>query len=84
MTLPGFQVASTCIFPTSIRTPRPSGIASSTRFANFTSSTGGLKTRFAMSIWLGWSDQAPTQPRRKAARNWSSHPSGSEMSPNGP
>ena len=61
-----------------------SGIASSTRLANSTSSTGGLKTFLAMAIWLGWSDQAPTQPSRKAARNWSSQPSGSEMSPKGP
>jgi hypothetical protein len=62
----------------------PVGHRLETRFANSTSSTGGLKTRFAMSIWLGCSDHAPTQPRRNAARNWSSQPIGSEMSPNGP
>ena len=84
ITLHCFQVASSCILPSSMRTPRPSGIASRTRSANFTSSTGGLKTRLAIAIWLGWSDQAPTQPRRKAARNWSSQPIGSEMSPKGP
>ena len=34
ITLHCFQVASSCILPSSIRTPRPSGIASSTFFAN--------------------------------------------------
>src|SRR5207244_3520152 len=36
-----------------MRTPRPSGIASRTRLANFTSSTGGLKTRFAIASRVG-------------------------------
>ena len=44
----------------------------------------GEKTFLAMSICTGWSDQAPTQPSRKAARNWASQPSTSLMSPNGP
>ena len=65
-------------------TPLPSGIASSTFFANITSSGGGLNTFLAMSIWTGCSDQAPTQPIRKAARNWVSQPAVSLMSPKGP
>ena len=65
-------------------TPRPSGIASITFFANRTSSGSGLKTFLAMSICAGCSDQAPTQPIRKAARNCASQPTTSPMSPNGP
>src|SRR5437763_5809930 len=84
MTLDCFQVASSCILPSIMCTPRPSGIASSTFFANLTSSGGGLKTFFAISICTGWSDQAPTQPSRNAARNCVSQPSVSLMSPYGP
>ena len=81
ITLHCFQVASSCILPSIMWTPRPSGIASSTFLANLTSSGGGLKTFLAISIWAGCSDQAPTQPSRKAARNWVSQPSVSLMSP---
>src|SRR5436305_96774 len=84
ITLHCFQVASSCILPSIMCTPRPSGIASSTFFAKSTSSTGGEKTFFAMSICAGCSDHAPTQPRRNAARNWYSQPTVSLMSPNGP
>ena len=59
-------------------------MAATTRRSCATSSADGLNTLFAMAIWLGCSDQAPTQPSRNAARNWSSHPTGSPMSPNGP
>src|SRR5262249_10835866 len=69
ITLHCFQVASSCILPSIMWTPRPSGMASSTFFAKRTSSAGGLKTFFAIAIWLGCSDQAPTQPSRNAARN---------------
>src|SRR5437868_6605165 len=84
MTLHCFQVASSCILPSIMCTPRPSGIASITFFANLTSSGSGLNTRFAISSCAGWSDHAPTQPMRNEARNWVSQPSVSLMSPNGP
>ena len=74
MTLHCFHVASSCILPSSMCTPRPSGIASSTRRAKRTSSGSGEKTRLAISIWRGCSDQAPTQPSRNAARNCASQP----------
>ena len=45
MTLHCFQVASSCILPSSMCTPRPSGIASITRLAKRTSSGSGEKTR---------------------------------------
>ena len=79
-----FHVASSCILPSIMCTPRPSGIASMTLRANATSSGSGEKTFRAMSIWTGCSDHAPTQPSRKAARNCVSQPSTSLMSPNGP
>src|SRR4051794_7744524 len=79
-----FQVASSCILPSIMWTPAPSGIASITFLANSTSSGGGEKTFLAMSICTGCSDQAPTQPSRKAARNCVSQPSTSLMSPYGP
>ena len=81
MTLHCFQVASSCILPSIMWTPRPSGIASMTFFANSTSSGSGLSTCFAISIWTGCSDQAPTQPSRKAERNCASQPATSLMSP---
>ncbi len=81
ITLHCFQVASSCIFPSIMWTPRPSGIASITFFANLTSSGGGENTFFAMSICTGCSDHAPTQPSRNAARNWVSQPWTSLMSP---
>src|SRR5262249_8489465 len=84
ITLHCFQVASSCILPSIMWTPRPSGIASSTFLANLTSSGGGLKTFFAISICTGCRDQAPTQPIRKAARNCVSQPAVSLMSPKGP
>src|ERR1700759_1982396 len=65
-------------------TPAPSGIASRTFLAKATSSGGGLKTFLAMPIWTGCRDQAPTQPIRKAARNWASQPATSLLSPKGP
>ena len=64
--------------------PRPSGMASITLRANLTSSGSGEKTFLAMSICTGCSDQAPTQPMRKAARNCVSQPTTSRMSPYGP
>ena len=64
MTLDCFQVASSCILPSIMCTPRPSGIASSTRRANATSSGSGEKTCLAIAIWAGCSDQVPTQPIR--------------------
>ncbi len=81
MTLHCFQVASSCILPSIMCTPRPSGIAAMTFFANATSSGSGEKTRLAIAIWLGCSDQAPTHPSRNEARNCVSQPSSSEMSP---
>ena len=64
MTFDCFQVASSCILPSIMCTPEPSGIASSTFLANRTSSTSGEKTCLAMPIWTGCSDQVPTQPIR--------------------
>src|SRR5213079_1043122 len=58
MTRHCFQVASSCILPSIMCTPRPSGIASMTFLANSTSSAGGEKTFLAMSIWTGCSDHA--------------------------
>ena len=84
MTLHCFQVASSCILPSIMWTPRPSGIASMTFLANATSSGSGEKTFLAMSICTGCSDQAPTQPSRNAARNCASQATVSLMSPNGP
>ncbi len=59
ITLHCFQVASSCILPSIMCTPRPSGIASITFFAKRTSSGSGLNTRLAISICRGCSDQAP-------------------------
>ena len=84
MTLHCFQVASSCILPSIMCTPRPSGIASMTLLAKATSSGSGEKTFLAISICTGCSDHAPTQPSRKAARNCASQPAASLMSPNGP
>ena len=81
MTRHCFQVASSCILPSIMWTPRPSGMASITFLANATSSGSGEKTFFAIPICTGCSDHAPTQPSRNAARNWVSHPSTSLMSP---
>ena len=81
MTWHCFQVASSCILPSIMCTPRPSGIASMTFLAKRTSSGSGEKTFLAMPICAGCSDQAPTQPSRKAARNCVSQPSTSLMSP---
>jgi hypothetical protein len=78
------KVASSCMLPSIMCTPRPSGIASTTRRAKRTSSGSGEKTRLARSSCTGCSDQAPMQPRREAARNCASHPTTSPMSPNGP
>ena len=64
--------------------PLPSGIAAITRLAQSTSSGGGVNTFLAMSICDGCSDHAPTQPIRKALRNWSSQAIGSSIAPNGP
>src|SRR5580765_3662000 len=44
-TLACFQVASSCIFPSIITAPVPSGIAAKIFSANFTSATSGEKTR---------------------------------------
>ena len=84
MTRHCFHVASSCILPSIMWTPAPSGIASMTFLANATSAGSGEKTLRATSICAGCSDQAPTQPIRYAARNWASQPSRSRMSPNGP
>ena len=70
--------------PSIITAPVPSGMASSTFLAKATSSGSGEKTRLAMSIWVGCSDQAPAQPSRKALRNCASQAAPSEKSPNGP
>ena len=72
MTLACFQVASSCILPSIMAAPVPSGMASTMRLANATSCGSRLNTRLAMSIWLGCSVQAPTQPCRKALRNCAS------------
>jgi hypothetical protein len=53
MTLHCFQVASSCILPSIMCTPRPSGIASITLRANLTSSASGEKTFFAIWICTG-------------------------------
>ena len=76
--------ASSSILPSSITAPVPSPIAATTRRACVTSSTLGEKTRLAISICLGCSDHVPTQPSRKALRNWSSQATMSAMSPKGP
>src|SRR5262249_17471390 len=79
-----FPGASSCIFPSIITAPAPSGIVSTIFLANATSLGSGEKTFFAISICEGWSDQAPRQPIRNALRNCTSHAAGSEKSPNGP
>ncbi len=54
MTLACFQVASSCILPSIITAPLPSGIAARILAAKRTSSTGsGLNTRLAIAICLG-------------------------------
>src|ERR1041385_1578582 len=83
-TLACFQVASSCILPSIMTAPEPSGIAARIFSANFTSLTSGEKTRLAIATWLGCSVQAPAQPIRKALRNCASQAAGSEKSPNGP
>ncbi len=70
MTLACFQVASSCILPSIITAPLPSGMASRMRLAKATSPASGLNTRLAMPICEGCSVQAPAQPSRKALRNW--------------
>ena len=84
MTRHCLRLASSSILPSSMTAPVPSPMAATTRRACATSSADGLNTRLAMSIWMGCSDQAPTQPSRKALRNWSSQATTSSMSPNGP
>ncbi len=84
ITLACFQVASSCILPSSITAPVPSGIASRIRRAKATSAVSGAKTLLAMATWLGCRVQAPAQPIRKALRNWTSQAAASEKSPNGP
>ena len=69
MTRACFQVASSCILPSSITAPVPSGIASTMRAAKATSAGSGANTRLASATWLGCSVQAPAQPIRKALRN---------------
>ncbi len=83
-TLACFQVASSCILPSIMTAPLPSGIAARIFFANATSAGSGEKTRLAMSTWVGCKVHAPAQPIRKALRNWASQAAGSEKSPNGP
>src|SRR5262245_14773924 len=83
-TLACFQVASSCILPSIMTTPVPSGMASRIFFANATSAGSGENTRLAIAICEGCSVQAPAQPMRKALRNCASQASGSAKSPNGP
>ena len=84
MTLHCLTEASSSILPSSMMAPVPSPMASMTRWAWATSAGSGLNTRLAMSICAGCRLQAPTQPSRKALRNWSSQATTSLMSPNGP
>src|SRR5262245_31596197 len=83
-TLACFQVASSCIFPSIITAPVPSGMAARIFCANAPSAGSGENTRLAIAICDGCRVQAPTQPIRKALRNWAAQPAGSEKSPNGP
>src|SRR5438105_1644365 len=83
-TLACFQVASSCILPSIMTAPAPSGMAAKIFSANFTSATSGENTRLAMATWLGCSVQAPAQPIRNELRNCASQAAGSEKSPNGP
>ena len=76
--------ASSSILPSIITAPVPSPISSMTCSAWATSAGSGENTFLAMSICTGCSDHAPTQPSRKALRNWSSQATVSLMSPNGP
>src|SRR5271166_5469811 len=82
MTFACFQVASSCILPSIITAPEPSGIAVRILRAKATSAGSGENTRLAMAIWLGCRVQAPAQPSRKALRNCASQATGSEKSPN--
>src|ERR1700741_775155 len=79
-----FQVASSCILPSIITAPEPSGMASLIFLAKATCAGSGEKTRLAIGTWLGCSLQAPAQPIRKALRNCASQAARSEKSPNGP
>ena len=75
MTWHCFQVASSCILPSIMCTPRPSGIASMTLRGEARPRPGrGRRPSWRSSICTGCSDQAPTQPIRNAARNWASQP----------
>src|SRR3954453_17299318 len=53
MTRHCFHVASSCILPSIMCTPRPSGMASITFRANATSSGSGGQTFFAAAVWTG-------------------------------
>src|SRR5215470_1835556 len=83
-TLACFQVASSCLLPSIITAPLPSGMAARIFFANATSAGSGENTRLAISTWVGCNDHAPTQPIRNALRNCASQADWSEKSPNGP
>src|SRR4029077_7745519 len=83
-TLACFQVASSCILPSIITAPEPSGMAAMIFLAKATSAGSGENTRWAIGTWLGCSVQAPTQPIRKALRNCASQAAASAKSPNGP
>src|ERR1700680_2126823 len=83
-TLACFQVASSCILPSIITAPEPSGMASMIFLAKATSAGSGENTRLAIGTWFGCSVQAPTQPIRKALRNCASQAAPSAKSPNGP
>src|SRR5215467_2145672 len=71
-TLACFQVASSCILPSIMTAPLPSGMAARIFFANATSAGSGEKTRLAISTWVGCNDQAPAQPIRNELRNCAS------------
>src|SRR5207247_4315920 len=77
-TLACFQVASSCILPSIIAAPVPSGMASIIFLAKATSTGSGENTRFAIGTWVGCNVQVPTQPMINALRNWASHASRSE------
>ena len=64
MTLACFQVASSCILPSIMTAPVPSGIASRI-FGERDLRRVGANTLLAMSICVGCSDQAPTQPMQE-------------------
>ena len=74
-TLACFQVASSCILPSIMTAPVPSGMASTICLANATSAGSGENTRLAIGIWVGCSVQAPAQPIRNALRNCASQAS---------